>query len=154
MKPEEEAKLKEILDTFMTDPNIRQMENYIQHGSTTTLDHCMAVARVSFEINHALHLHVDDVALIRTALLHDYYLYDWHKKGHPPLHGYHHADAAADNAVRDFGINKVSEKAIRSHMWPLNITRIPSSRLAWIITTADKLCSTRETLARTALRLR
>ena len=90
MKPEEEAKLKEILDTFMTDPNIRQMENYIQHGSTTTLDHCMAVARVSFEINHALHLHVDDVALIRTALLHDYYLYDWHKKGHPPLHGYRH----------------------------------------------------------------
>ncbi|MBO5999556.1 MAG: HD domain-containing protein [Lachnospiraceae bacterium] len=141
-----DAAFHELLAGLAHDPRILEMKKYTQHGTTTTYDHCLKVAKKCYDLNHRLHLGADDKELVLTALLHDYFLYDWHDKSHP-LHGYTHADAAADNAVRDFGIGREEEEAIRSHMWPLNISRIPTSKTGWILTIADKLCSAEETAA-------
>ena len=83
--------------------------------------------------------------MIKAALLHDYFLYDWHDKDHPKLHGFRHATIAAKNAKRDFGLTKKEYKAIRSHMFPVNL-RLPTSREALILTLADKYCAARESI--------
>ncbi len=86
--------------------------------------------------------------LITGAMLHDFFLYDWHDKTRPgqKIHGYTHAAAAARNARRHFDIDKRTHHVIHSHMWPLNITRLPLTREAWIVCAADKIVSARETL--------
>jgi uncharacterized protein len=84
--------------------------------------------------------------MVKVALLHDYFLYDWHDKNHPKLHGFRHATIAANNAMRDFGLTKKEYRAIRTHMFPLNL-RLPTSREAFILTLADKYCATLETIS-------
>lgn len=138
---------QELVSDLAQDTKTQRMKKYIQHSNKTTYDHCMDVARHSYFLAQRLHLKVDEKALVRGAFLHDYYLYDWHTFG-DHLHGYHHADIAEANARRDFGISSKEAAIIHSHMWPLNLTRIPTSREAALVCFIDKVCSLRETLHR------
>ena len=52
------------------------MDKYIQHGSTTTLDHSIAVSYLAYRLARKLDL--DYISVARAGLLHDFYLYDWH----------------------------------------------------------------------------
>ena len=61
-------------------------------------------------------------------------------------HGQNHPYLAAKNAERDFGVNEMIQKAIKSHMWPININDFPKTKEARIITLADKAVATREAL--------
>lgn len=116
-----------------------------QHGNVTVFEHSLSVAETSLKISKMLHIKVDEESMVKVALLHDYFLYDWHDKDHPKMHGFRHASFAADNAMRDFGLTEKEYKAIRSHMFPLNL-RIPTSREAFILTLADKYCAASETI--------
>ena len=71
------------------DSRIQKMSQYIQHGKVSTYDHCCRVADLSSRINRRLRLHADEETLLKGAMLHDYYLYDWHEKdgGTHRLHG-------------------------------------------------------------------
>lgn len=85
--------------------------------------------------------------LLIGAMLHDFYLYDWHIKDRSHrLHGYHHADRALDNAVRYFDVDERIQHIIWCHMWPLNISRLPKTKEAIIVCIADKICSAKEIL--------
>ena len=121
------------------------MKCYLQHGSISTYDHCLRVARLSYAIARHLPLAVEERSLVRAAFLHDYFLYDWHTRG-DHLHGYHHAAIAARNAERDFDLSEKEIRIIRSHMWPLNLFSVPDSREGWIVTLSDKICSLQETV--------
>ena len=52
----------------------------IQHGKVSVYAHCVSVADTACVLAETLHLRVNERALIRGALLHDYFLYDWHNK--------------------------------------------------------------------------
>ena len=54
--------------------------SYVQHGDISVFEHCIAVAYMSVRIARRLNLKVDKRTLVRGALLHDYFLYDWHEK--------------------------------------------------------------------------
>ncbi len=144
----DKKELHEHLKDLLKDRHVRRMKSFTQHGKVSTFEHCHSVARLSYDINRALHLHADERILARGAMLHDFYLYDWHHKdgGNHKLHGFFHAGKAADNAVKLLHEDERVEAIIRSHMWPLNITKIPQSREAWIVCMADKVCSLRETV--------
>ncbi len=120
-------------------------KDFIQHGDVSVYEHCIFVAYMSYIIANKLNLKVDKKSLIRGALLHDYFLYDWHDKNKPvKLHGFKHPKVALKNASEDFALNKKERDIILHHMFPLTITP-PNSKEAWIICLADKICATKET---------
>ena len=143
----EERHLGRILKPMIQDEKALRMKQFIQHGEVTTFDHGVRVARLSYLLARRLHMTVDEEELVTGAFLHDYYLYDWHDHG-DHLHGYHHADISARNARRDFRISGKAEHIIKSHMWPLNLTRIPRSKEALLVCIADKMCSVQESVHR------
>lgn len=144
-----EERFKGLVQKYFESSAVRQMGHYIQHGTTTTLQHCRNVAWVSFLVNEKMHLNADEKELVEAAMLHDFYLYDWHD-GEPErkTHGFDHPSIACSNAVKHFGICKRTQKAIKSHMWPLTITKIPRTREAVILCVADKYCAIVETIRR------
>lgn len=142
-----EQQFMELIKDYYECDIVKQMDQYMQHGTTTTLGHCENVAWISYLLNENLYLKADAKQLIEAAMLHDFYLYDWHDNDPTrKTHGFDHPDIACNNAVKHFGVSKKVQEAIRSHMWPLNITRIPKSREALIICLADKYCAIAETI--------
>lgn len=138
-------KVRRQIDDLSADPRLQQMAQFLQHGNITTLEHVQRVALLSVRINRRTGLRADEEMLIRGALLHDYYLYDWHHhKGR--LHGFTHPGTAAHFASRDFTLTDKERNIITSHMWPLTFRHIPRSREAVIVCCADKLSSLYETL--------
>ena len=58
------------------------------------------------------------------------------------MHGFIHGHIAAARAKRIFGLSDRECDAIARHMFPL--APIPRSRIAWIVTLADKAVASRE----------
>lgn len=140
-------RIGKILSDYLNQETVQSMKQYLQHGNTTTFEHCMNVVRLSYWMNRRFHLKADERALLVGALLHDFYLYDWHEKsGWHRLHGFSHPFRACRNARQNFGIGKLEEDIIENHMWPLTLRHMPKSREAAIVCLADKCCSVRETV--------
>ncbi len=126
---------------------VLEMNRYIQHGNTSTLTHCLCVAYHSYRLALLLPMQFHYKSLIRGAILHDFYLYDWHipDKSHR-LHGFVHPKFALRNARRYFNINSIEEDIIFKHMWPLTLRTAPSCRESFLVCIVDKVCSLAETL--------
>lgn len=127
-------------------PDVRKMDKYIQHADVTCLEHCISVAYMSCVISEKFHIHVDGESLVRGAMLHDFFLYDWHlKSGRKGLHGFTHPKTALLNAQKCFDLNNKEKDIIVKHMWPLT-PALPKYRESFIVGAADKICSVIETL--------
>lgn len=140
--------LREHASDILDSDNFQSTRNYIQHGSIPVHRHCIDVARQSIAISKALRIPCSERELIRGALLHDYFLYDWHDKSrenYQMLHGFYHPGIALRNASKEYDLTLREKDIIEKHMWPLTVVP-PRCREAWIVTTADKYCSILETL--------
>lgn len=145
MSPQTQTALDAQIAEMENAARVPVMRECIQHGQVTTWQHCVRVARAAVSLGEALHLRVSQKELVRAALLHDYFLYDWHEPGHTK-HATMHPVFALRNAQEDFDLTPLEENAIAAHMWPLPPGRVPASREAWLICAADKWCSLGETL--------
>ncbi len=131
---------------------LRCMDKYVQHGRTTCLAHTVAVAYHSVRLAERLGISYKKSELIRGALLHDYFLYDWHDStNRKHMHGFTHSRAALRNADRDFALSATERDIISKHMFPLTFIP-PASREAWIVCAVDKFCSLYETFSKRAYR--
>lgn len=119
----------------------------IQHRRVSVYEHSLGVALMSVYIIKRFKIDADIPSVVRGALLHDYFLYDWHKpdKSHR-LHGFTHARCALKNAAEDFSLNDVETDIILKHMFPLNIS-FPKYKESIIVSVADKICALLETLS-------
>jgi uncharacterized protein len=142
----EKAYFSECVSDLLRSDTVRQMDTFTQHAGVSCLDHCISVACTSFWLCSRLRISVDRRSMIRGALLHDFFLYDWHKKnGRKGLHGFTHPRTALENAQRQFVLNDLEKNIILRHMWPL--TPIPPKyRESFIVSFSDKFCSILETL--------
>mgnify|MGYP003609176246 FL=1 len=126
-----------------------EMKQFTQHGTTSVFEHCVSVAKFSllfsYFLEKTIHLKVDRDSLVRGALLHDYFLYDWHDRT-PELriHSFTHPGIALHNADRDFELNDIERDIIGKHMFPLTVVP-PRYRESVIVCLADKWCALCET---------
>lgn len=138
--------LRKYAKDILESENFRNTRNHIQHGNMTVHEHCVNVAKTSLKIGRILPIKLNKRDLIRGALLHDYFLYDWHitTEENNGLHGFYHPGKALINAKKEYELTKRQEDIIKKHMWPLTPVP-PMCREAWIVTCADKYCSLMET---------
>lgn len=131
---------------LLTSDQVYGMMNFTQHGNTSTFTHCLIVSYYSYLLSQRLRITLDSQSLVRGAMLHDFYLYDWHipEKSHK-LHGFVHPKIALYNARQHFRLNKIEEDIIEKHMWPLTIHKVPTYRESVIVMIVDKICSLTET---------
>ena len=137
----------EFVADIINNPVVTSMKEYIQHGTTTCYDHCVSVSYASYKI--AKYFKMDAKSTARAALLHDLFLYDWHKViDKKPLfekHGFTHPKTALENASKYFELNEIEKDIIEKHMWPLTFRKIPRYKESLVVTFVDKYCSTNET---------
>ncbi|WP_223849825.1 HD domain-containing protein [Bifidobacterium vespertilionis] len=139
-------------EDLMMSPGMQSEKRYFQHGNTTTFEHSVAVAERAVRLANFFSLgrRVDMRSLVASALLHDYFLYDWHDdEDWHRLHGFIHGSIACMNAKRDFGdkiVNDVVADSLINHMYPL--TNVPPRYLeGWLVSVSDKMCATSETVS-------
>jgi uncharacterized protein len=130
--------------TIVENKKFLECARFIQHGKTSVYAHSLSVAKMSFRFS-AFWKVKDRASLIRAALLHDFFLYDWHSEWKLD-HGFTHPLVAAENAVKYFNVSEKEYSLIRTHMWPFTPLHPPKHREGWIICFADKICSLKETL--------
>jgi len=139
----------EIQELMFSEPGLQDilknrvfqsMAGFRHHGEISCLAHTLQVGEIVYST--ARRWNLDYISATRGALLHDFYLYDWHIDS-PGLHGLKHARIALENAGQFFDLNEIEQNAILRHMWPLTPIppRYPESLL---VSLADKVSSYRE----------
>lgn len=125
---------------------LSETKNHIQHGNTSVYYHCLYVSYMSYRTARLLKLKVSYSEVIRGALLHDYFLYDWHTPDPSHrLHGFFHSKKALKNALEDFSLTKKEQDIIKKHMFPLTI-KPPIYKESILVCVVDKACSGKEIL--------
>ena len=131
---------------ILSSPKIKQLDQYKHHRTTTIYYHSLAVADLSLFyanfIEKWFNIHADRFSLVRGALLHDYFLYDWHTSS-SKFHGIKHPKIAYENALKDFELNKIEANIIRRHMFPLTLIP-PRYKESILICIADKWVAIKE----------
>ena len=140
------AIVSEYGEQIIASKGFQSEKKFIQHSDISVYQHSIDVACLSVYIALNSKHYIDIKSVVRGALLHDYFLYDWHIKDRKHrFHGYTHARTALKNAVRDFDLNPKEKDIILKHMFPLNLFSIPLFKESWIVSLADKICATCET---------
>ena len=150
------------LDMNQNDPTIREMcelgrdvlesrdmqalRTFHQHGVISRYEHCLSVCYIALGLADKWHVDVDRRSMVRGALLHDFFMYDWHDPGNLRLlHGFTHAKEALSNARKQFELNEVECDVIQKHMFPLNIA-LPKYWETVLVSAADKISAVLETV--------
>ena len=135
---------------IILDPKTKVLKTFMQHGETSVYAHSLSVAKYSLLFAQFLEktfgMKLDKNSLVRGALLHDYFLYDWHSMGKGKrTHGFTHPRKAMENASRDFDLNDLEKDIVLKHMFP--VTPIPPKhREGFIVNIADTWCAICEAL--------
>ena len=128
--------------------NMQKEKKFLQHGKVSVYTHSVRVAVLSLFLAELLRVKVNEEVMMRGALLHDYFLYDWHEKDDSHRwHGFSHARAALKNAKKDFQLGEIEQDVIQKHMFPLNL-KPPKYKESVLVCLADKLSALEETIRR------
>lgn len=153
MKTNNLVLVHELGKEILASDNMKREKRFIQHANVSTYEHSIGVATMSLTLAAIFRVKVDKVSLVRGALLHDFFLYDWHDKtAMPKAHAYLHPLIAFDNAKKEFKLNAIEKNIIQAHMFPLSIV-MPKYRESWIVTMADKICAANEIASNLKLKL-
>lgn len=135
-----------IKDYFNTD-EVQSLNQYIQHGDVTLLQHVKSVSYISYKVAKRYGLDYEKAA--KGAILHDLVYYDWHvpDKSHM-LHGYRHPGFALKNATElskklNFTLSDLEKNIIHRHMFPLTFIP-PKYKEAVVVSMVDKLAAIKE----------
>ena len=136
----------EYSNDILMSSGMQYEKTLLHHGEISCYEHSVAVACLSIKLAKYFRCDIDMKSMVRGALLHDYFLYDWHiaHESHH-LHGFFHAKCALKNAECDFSLSDIERDIIVKHMFPLN-PQLPQYMESIIVNVADKACAAREVL--------
>ena len=137
---ENKAIFEKVYNEITDNPRYDACSTYISHGKTNIRTHMINVAYLSLSLSEKLNIKVDKEALVRGALLHDFYLYDWHDKKLSEFHGFRHPMASIKEALKDYNLSEKEKEMIKHHMFPFTYN-MPRSKEAKLLCIADKLCA-------------
>ena len=136
---------KKELSEYLSSEKILEMQNYIQHRDLNLLEHSIHVSYVSWKA--ASKLNLDQSVILKGAILHDFFLYDWHLERHSEkMHGFAHPEIALGNAKQHFDLSPIEEDIILKHMWPLTLSP-PKHKASMLVCLVDKYCSFMEIIS-------
>ncbi len=142
------------VEDILFHPMVQSMHQFTMHGGTSCLKHSMNVSYLSYRLCKKYDL--DYVSAARAALLHDFFLYDWHKHSRLDkciLHGITHSFTAVKNARALFFLSPKERMIIYCHMFP--IFPIPPLSLEGIIVSCfDKYCAFNELIDKFVLAIK
>lgn len=140
--PDERAWIEMYCNTvgdILAHPKFEEMKKYRHHKTITCHFHSVFVSFLTFKISTLLGCNAEEAT--RAAILHDFYLYDWHITKHDTLHAWYHPRMAVLNAEEYIGMLTDRQKnMIISHMWPMHLLP-PKSKEGMILTLVDKYCT-------------
>lgn len=141
----EKREFYRYIKDYLSSEYVQEMKLYIQHGNSTTYHHSLMVAYYSYWLCLRLPIKCNISSVVHGALLHDFYLYDWHiPDDSHRLHGFYHPGKALANARKHFKLNSIEADIIEKHMWPLTIFKFPKYRETALVCLVDKVCSLTE----------
>lgn len=144
LSKEERQLFFECVENLNSKTEFLKLKDYRHHFHTSTYNHSIGVAYLSYGVSKRLKLKCDDKTLIYGALLHDYYLYNCHQDKRT-WHLFRHPTVSLMNAKRDWSINQIQANMIQTHMFPLTI-KPPKYKESVIVNFADKACALYECL--------
>ena len=150
-----DSELQQLAGDIVSHPQFQQLRTLQHHGAGNTVyDHSVAVARAAYAIARRMRLSGDETASVVRAA----FGYDWHGerfrrylrrysgvKRLMRMHAFVHGPLAASRAKHTFGLSSRECEAIARHMFPL--AAMPRTRIAWIVTLADKAVASKEMAA-------
>ena len=142
---------KPYIDTFLDytadllrEPLVQGMTRYHHHRTIDTHYHSVFVSYRVLKLCHAFGVTQDCREIVRAALLHDFYLYEWYTEKHDENHIYYHPKASVRNIEAHLGVlSPMQRNMILSHMFPMAVEP-PRSVGAWLLTVADKQCASED----------
>lgn len=138
--------IREYANDILTHPNFLVSKTFRHHGTVSVMNHSLRVAKRSLVIARKKKMNVDECSLVRGALLHDYFGYDWHDKAEEHKgHATEHPRRALERAEKDFQLNDIEKDIILNHMYPLTADA-PETVEGQLVSKIDKSCSLLETV--------
>ena len=134
-----------ITKDLLVNEQVQKMKTYRHHGDTNTHFHSVYVSYRVLKLCKKLHV-ANAAEIVRAALLHDFYLYEWYTEKHDENHIWYHPKESVKNIETYLGtLSDTQRNMILSHMFPL-CSEMPKCRGAWLLTLADKRCATEDYL--------
>ena len=135
------VKFKDLVYDILINEKFIKMKDYIHHKNISAYRHSLKVAYLCYKYHINKRPSYDIKEFVRGALLHDYYLYDWHNKGEGHrLHGFRHPRFAYNNAKKDFIVTPMMKDIILHHMFPITIIP-PHTKAGWVVSHFDKVAT-------------
>ena len=141
-KKDNERKFRYYSSSIINHPNFVRLEKVEHHNGKSRIDHVKEVAWISFLISDFFSL--DSKAVVRGALLHDLFYYNWQRDS-PRLHAFKHPGIALRNACKITHLSRKEEDIIKKHMWPLTLIP-PFYPESFLVSFIDTYCSIKDYL--------
>ncbi len=131
-----------LIKDIINNENYLMIKDIPHHGATDRYSHCLKVSYRAYKL--AKFFNADEKVAARSGLLHDFYyeipLECEKANERMKLMAKEHPNIAVYNSKKNFDINHLEEDAIKSHMYPLNLT-VPKYKESWLVSLADKAVS-------------
>ncbi len=144
-------KFNQLSKNIISKQVFKDLKKYPSHGNTTLYTHSINVALLSYKFVQKHHIKCDEKQLIKGALLHDLYLYNWKEKK-VKFHLFKHPKISLETTKQYYRLTKKEENIILTHMFPITIWTIPKCKEAWIVCLFDKIEAIKELIKTKSLK--
>lgn len=135
----------ELTGDLLCNDLVRSMKKYHHHREVSTHFHSVYVSYNVLKVCEKLSVQKKR-EIVRAALLHDFYLYEWYTEKHDENHIYYHPKESVKNIEKYIGtLTPLQKNMILSHMFPTTKV-MPKYAGSWILTLTDKRCATADYL--------